>query len=154
MKEVKEMSGISCELADIPECVYLTFERSEFGNVAVPCRFMVKVSKYYPHTKPTVIVLENQFRGICTTEEGEVMHPLLHERWTALNSLRTVVLVLDGMRGQLQFTHFTQNQSTMSNGDANYMGTPMSEKKTAISNDMVFSPSSAAVDAEYLVMEH
>lgn len=91
---------MKCELSDDPECAYITYEQGQVGNIPVPCRFMVRVSKYYPHARPVVTCLEPQYRCAAIAPDGEVLSPLLREHWSAVNSLKTVVQILSRMRAE------------------------------------------------------
>jgi hypothetical protein len=64
---------------------------------------MMKVSKYYPHEKPTVICVDSEFRSGPVGADGEVHHPYLQEYWTAMGSLKAVVQLLSTMRSSNMF---------------------------------------------------
>lgn len=152
MKEVKELTGVHCEQTDSPECIVISFDISCIGNIIVPRRFSVKISKYYPHCRPVVTCLDNNFQSNCITSNGEVLHPILQENWSALCSLKTVIVVLDNMRTQLVF-----NQPPSADIPAAPLNSPVCHRLSSTNmseSPMMIASSGSTTDTEYLSMEN
>jgi hypothetical protein len=144
------MDRMTCELSDDPECAYITFEYGQMGSIAVPRRFMVRVSKYYPHARPVVTCLEPQFRCAAIAADGEVLSPLLCEQWSAVNSIKTVVQILSRMRMESASTLPYSAPAIIPIGTPQRHGSPRTNGMQC-----VLSPDSATtVESECVVMEN
>eukprot|EP01039_Chlorochromonas_danica_P002101 gene2100-2295_t len=58
------------------------------------CSFIVEVSKFYPHDRPSVRCLEDSIQSPHVQPGGLVTHVELMGNWRATNSLRTVIYAL------------------------------------------------------------
>jgi hypothetical protein len=65
-----------------------------------PKKFLVTVSRFYPHDAPDIRLAENptSFSSEFIAEGGAVHHPCLSNQWSAIGSLATIIDVLDSIR--------------------------------------------------------
>lgn len=102
MKDTKDIIGVWCEMSEYPACVMITFDEVS-GTAPTPRRFMVKVSKYYPHDRPLVVCMDAGYQNVSLGAGGEVRHTYLQEGWTAMGSLRSIITLLAAMRASDMF---------------------------------------------------
>jgi ubiquitin-protein ligase len=63
-----------------------------------PSIYLIMVEKYYPHQRPIVKCLQENYQCISILISGEVVHTALCDEWTAINSLSTIIDVLNNIR--------------------------------------------------------
>ncbi|KAJ1403315.1 hypothetical protein B484DRAFT_457573 [Ochromonadaceae sp. CCMP2298] len=93
LKDVAGLPGVQFILTDHPASVVVQFSAEK----RVPARFLVEVSRYYPHNSPTVLCLESGFDSHLIVG-GEVTHANLIG-WSAIGTLGTVLGILEEVRG-------------------------------------------------------
>ncbi|KAJ1416772.1 hypothetical protein B484DRAFT_454192 [Ochromonadaceae sp. CCMP2298] len=96
LKDVTGLSGVQFILTDHPASVVVQFGAAEEHRV--PARFLVEVSRYYPHNSPTIQCLESGFDSHVIGTGGEVMHVHLNYGWSAIGTLGTVLQILEEVR--------------------------------------------------------
>jgi hypothetical protein len=102
---MENSDGIHVDTTDNPSAAVLRFLNvTILHSSPMPSIFLITVSRYYPHTKPTVVCLEKGFESNYISENGEVTHRQLDEQWLAIYSLRNVIEVLEEIRSSYCFT--------------------------------------------------
>eukprot|EP00981_Chlorochromonas_danica_P010620 scaffold3290_cov165-Ochromonas_danica.AAC.63 len=69
-------------------------KRCRISQTPGELRFIVEVSKFYPHDRPSVRCLEDSIQSPHVQPGGLVTHVELMGNWRATNSLRTVIYAL------------------------------------------------------------
>lgn len=92
------MDHIECEFTDDPACLLVTFKDNPHNNICIPCKFMVKVSKYYPHNSPIVTCLDEHLSAPFIDANGEIQHMYLQNGWSAIGTLRTLLDIIQSLR--------------------------------------------------------
>lgn len=93
--EVRQLEGIRIEYTEYSSNAFIAFTDNKED---CPNNFLVTVSRFYPHTKPLVRVLDNGYVSTYISQAGEVIHEGLTDQWTAIGSLATVVHILRQVR--------------------------------------------------------
>lgn len=104
--EAKQRYGLTVTLTDNPSSCILHFPFAEHREI----RFLITVSKYYPHNHPMLRCLD-----FCTIlpfldNLGNVMHRGLKEDWTAICSIDTIIQILQVVCHQIRESLVYQSQ--------------------------------------------
>ena len=147
LKEVRDIQGVRFDLTDDPSSTVIVFHNGTVdmdGAHKLPSKFLVKVSRYYPHVCPTITCLDEEFCSSYIEKDGNVKHEKLHEGWSAIGTLRTIVEILLSIRNQWR----TASIQCMDVTD-----TPTVEKYGIVDGGGVTSPESSAY-FQCLAMDH
>jgi hypothetical protein len=106
----------------------------------LPTRFAITVPRFYPHNPPAVRCIDPE---ICfhpyINADGTVYHASIAESWTPIQSLHTVVIVLNEIRN-LMLNGFSTLPATMEieviPGQVN-LNPPLIEERDSINMDIV-----------------
>lgn len=101
VKAMGDLSYVQCTFTEDPSALLLNYKDSIYNGTRIPTRFMIKVSKYYPHQSPVVTCLEVEFSATFVSPEGEILHSHLQNQWSALGTIKTVVDIIQSVRPQL-----------------------------------------------------
>jgi len=93
-----DLPYVQCAFTEDPSALLLNYKDSMYNGARVPTRFMIKVSKYYPHQSPVVTCLQTEFSATFVSPEGEILHSHLQNQWSALGTIKTVVDIIQSVR--------------------------------------------------------
>lgn len=107
LKELKDLTEVVIDLTDDPACVRVRFNVSEQNGVPIPCQFLIKVPRYYPHHSPSVFCIQKQFVSpVIDSHSHEISHSHLQNGWSAIGTIRTVLYILEDIRMQFARNEF------------------------------------------------
>ena len=96
LAEIGEQYGVS--ISSCPDEASVLVDFVNATGASTPRQFIITVPHYYPHVKPVVKCLDYMGGSAYIATDGEVIHDVIGENWTALLSLRDIVGVLMSIR--------------------------------------------------------
>ena len=125
VKAMGDLSYVQCTFTEDPSALLLNYKDSIYNGTRIPTRFMIKVSKYYPHQSPVVTCLEVEFSATFVSPEGEILHSHLQNQWSALGTIKTVVDIIQSVR-----PHFVQTGMRNVTNSSGGIVTPTADKRS------------------------
>ena len=135
-----ELNYVRCAFTEEPSALLLNYKDSTFNGVRIPTRFMLKVSKYYPHQSPVVTCLQAEFCASFVSPDGEILHTHLQSGWSALGTIKTVVDIIQSVR-----PHFVSTGVANATNRLSGIVTPVADEPN-YDVDMLASPNCLNMD--------